>query len=189
VLTSSKSAVFAVLLVALPLTPALATNQTDHRYDVRGYILDADRQPIPGVAVVASVDGERTGGGRSDSDGYYAFRMHLHNSSLGRALRLKTPEYQGTVRISFEPGDASTRRLHYANFIDGKLVEGELAGRGGMSATLLTTAAGAAILLASFFVARHARRLRRRRQRAEQKAEKRQSGKPPKRTKRKKRRR
>jgi hypothetical protein len=189
VLSPSKSAVLAVLLAALPLTPVLATNQADHRYDVRGYILDADRQPIPGVMVVARVDGKLMGSGRSDSNGYYQFRMHLHNSSLGRELRLKTPEYQGTVRISFEPGDASAQRLHYANFIDGKLVEGKLAGRGGFSTTLLTTAAGAAILLASYFVARHSRRLRRRRQRAEQKAANPRSGSSPKRTKRKKRRR
>ena len=188
-LSPSKTAVLAVLLAALPQTPALATDQADHRYDVRGYLLDADRQPIPGVMVVARVDGKRMGGGRSDSNGYYQFRMHLHNSSLGRALRLKTPEYQGTVRISFEPGDASTQRIHYVNFVGGKLVEGELAGRGGISTTLVVAGAGAAILLAGYFAARHLRRLRRRRQRAEQKATKMQSGSAPKRTKRKKRRR
>ena len=188
-LSPSKSAVLAVLLAALAPIPALATDQADHRYDVRGYLLDADRQPIAGVTVVARVDGKRMGSGRSDSDGYYAFRMHLHNSSLGRALRLKTPEYQGSVRISFEPGDTSTQRIHYANFIDGKLVEGKLAGRSGISTTLTAAAAGAAILLAGYFAARHLRRQRRRRQRAEQKATKAPSGNPPKRTKRKKRRR
>jgi hypothetical protein len=115
--------------------------------------------------------------------------MHLHNSSLGRKLRLKTPESQGTVRISFEPGDATTERIHHVNFIGGKLVEGELAGRGGISTTLVAAAAGAAILLAGYFAARHLRRLRRRRERAQQKAAKVPSGSAPKRTKRKKRRR
>ena len=185
----SKSAVLAVLLAALPLIPVLATDQANHRYDVTGYILDAARQPIPGVSIVARVDGKRMGGGRSDSDGYYRFRLHLHDSGLGRALRLKTPDFEGTVRVSFTPGDARTQRIHYANFIDGKLVEGELSGRGGISTALVVAGAGAAILLAGYFAARHLRRLRRRRQRAEQKVAKAHSGSAPKRAKRKKRRR
>ncbi len=188
-LSPSKSAVLAVLLAALPLTPALATNRADHRYDVRGYILSADRQPVPGITVVGRVRGKNMGSGRSDSNGYYRFGMHLHDSSLGSELRLKTPEYQGTVRISLTPGDASTARIHYVNFIGGELVEGELAGRGGISTTLVAAGAGAAILLAGYFAARHLRRRRRRHQRAEQKAAKVPSRSSPKRTKRKKRRR
>lgn len=187
---SRNSAALAVLLVVLPLTPALATNEVDHRYDVMGYILSSDQQPIPGIPVVGRIDGKVMGSGRSDSDGYYRFRMHLHDSGLGRELRLKTPEYQGAVRISFAPGNASTQRLHYANFIGGKLVEGELPGRGGISTTMVAVGAGAAILLASFFfVTRHLRRIRRRRQRAQQKAAKVQSGSSSKRGKRRKRRR
>jgi len=188
VLSPSKFAVIAVLLAALPLTPVLATNRADHRYDVRGYILDADRQPIPGITVVGRVGGKNMGSGRSDSNGYYRFGMHLHDSNLGSELRLKTPEYQGTVRISLTPGDASTARIHYVNFVGGKLVEGELAGPGGISTTLVAAGAGAAILLAGFFAARHLRR-RRRHQRAQQKAAKSQSRSSSKRSKRKKRRR
>ncbi|GMQ77197.1 MAG: hypothetical protein BMS9Abin01_2519 [Gammaproteobacteria bacterium] len=188
-LSPSKSAVLAVLLSVLPLTLVLATNRADHRYDVRGYILDADQQPIPGITVVGRVGGKRMGSGRSDSSGYYRFGMHLHDSNLGSELRLKTPEYQGTVRISLTPGDASTARIHYVNFIGGKLVEGELPGRGGISTTLVAAGAGAAILLAAYFASNHLRRRRRRRQRAEQKAAKSQSRSSPKRSKRKKRRR
>ena len=189
-LSTGKSAALAVLLAVSPVTPVLALHELDHRYDVAGYLLSADRQPIAGVIVVGHVDGKRMGRGRSDSDGYYRFRMHLHDSGLGRELRLKTPEYQGAVRISFTPGNASTQRLHYANFIGGKLVEGELPGRGGISTTMVAVGAGAAILLASFFfVTRHLRRIRRRRQRAQQKAAKVQSGSSSKRGKRRKRRR
>jgi hypothetical protein len=100
VLSPSKSAAFAVLLALWPAAPVLSLHEMDHRYDVVGYILGADQQPIAGVTVVGHVDGKRMGGGRSDSDGYYRFRMHLHDSDVGRDLRLRTPEYEGTVRIS-----------------------------------------------------------------------------------------
>ncbi len=189
VLSPSKSAALAVLLTVLPIRPVLSLHELDHRYDIMGYILSADRQPIPGVTVAARVDGERMGGGRSDSNGYYRFRMHLHDSDLGRKLRLKTPEYQGTVRISLTPGDASTQRIHHVNFIGGKLVEGELPGRAGISTTMVAVGAGAAILLASIFATRHLRRMHRRRQRARQKAAKVQSRSSSNRGKRKKRRR
>ncbi len=186
-LSPSKSAAFAVLLALWPAAPVLSLHEMDHRYDVVGHILGADQQPVAGVTVVGHVDGKRMGGGRSDSDGYYRFRMHLHDSDVGRDLRLRTPEYEGTVRISLTPGDKRTERIHYVNFIGGKLVEGELPGRGGISTTLVVGAAGAAILLGGFFAARHFRRSRRRQQRALQKAAKAPSRSASKRRKRKKR--
>ncbi len=170
VLSPSKSAALVVLLTVLPTRPVLSLHELDHRYDVMGYILGADRQSISGVHVVGHVDGDRMGSGRSDSNGYYRFRMHLHDSDLGRELRLTTPEHHGTVRISLTPGDASTERIHHVNFVGGKLVEGELPGRTGISTTMVAVGAGAALLLASLFTARHLRRMHRRRQRARQKA-------------------
>ena len=186
-LSSGKSAALAVLLAVLPVTPALSLHEVEHRYDVAGYILSADQQAIPGVTVVGHLDGKRMGSGRSDSNGYYRFRMHLHDSDVRRDLRLKTPEYEGTVRVSLTPGDTSTERIHYVNFIGGKLMEGELPGRGGISTSLVAGAAGAAILVGGFFAAWHFRRLHRRRQRARQKAAKAPSRSASKRRKRKKR--
>jgi hypothetical protein len=189
VLSPSRSAALAVLLTVLPIGQALSLHELDHRYDVMGYILSADRQPISGVTVAGRVDGDRMGSGRSDSNGYYRFRMHLHDSDLGRELRLKTPEHQGTVRISLTPGDASTERIHHVNFVGGKLVEGELPGRAGISTTMVVVGAGAALLLTSLFATRYLRRMHRRRQRARKKAAKVQSRSSSNRGKRKKRRR
>ncbi len=185
VLSKSKTAALAVLLAVLPITPVLSLHEPDHGYDVMGYMLSADGQAIPGVIVVGHVGGKRMGSGRSDSNGYYRFRMHLHDSDLGRELRLKTPEYQGTVRVSLTPGDASTQRIHHVNFIAGKLVEGELPGRGGISTTMVAAGAGTAILLGSVFGIRRLRRVRRRRERARQKAAKAPSRSSSKRRKRK----
>lgn len=161
---------FAVLMLAsVPF--AYSLHEIDHRYDVTGYILDADRQPVDGVPVVAHVAGKRMGSGSSDSNGYFRFRMHLHDSDVGRELRLKTPEFEGTVRVSLTPGDSSTERIHHVNFIGGKVVEGELPGRGGVSITSLGAAGAAVLLVGGLLAAERMRRQRRRRQRAARQAE------------------
>ena len=185
----NRAFALAVFLTFLPLSALLAMHEANHRYDVAGYVLDADDQAISGVTVAGRLDGNPRGSGRSDSDGYYRFTMHLHDSDVGRELRLKTADDQGTVRLTMTPGDTTTLRLHHVNFIGGKLVEGELPGRGRISSLVIVAAGGTVILLVSYFAARHFRRLRRRRQRAEQKAAGAQPANPSKRRKRKKRRR
>lgn len=185
----SRFAALAVFLTVLPASALLAMHEANHRYDVAGYILSADDQAISGVTVAGHVDGKPMGSGRSDTDGYYRFTMHLHDTDVGRELRLKTADYQGTVRLTMTPRDTRTLRLHHVNFIAGKLVEGELPGRGRISQAVIVAAAGTVILLVSYFATRHFRRIRRRRQRAERKAVKAQAQSPSKRRKRKKRRR
>jgi hypothetical protein len=160
-----------VLLVLAAVPLAYSLHELDHRYDVTGYILDAEQQPLDGVPVVAQLDGKRIGSGSSDSKGYFRFRMHLHDSDVGRELRLKTPESQGTIRVTLTPGDSSTERIHHVNFIGGKLVEGELPGRGGISVASLGVAAVAVLLAGGLLVARKTRSQRRRRQRAAQQSE------------------
>ena len=167
-----KSVVLAILLAVLPITSVLSLHELDHRYDVMGYILDADGQAIPGVVVAAHLGSERTGSGRSDANGYYRFRLHLHDSDVGRELRLKTPEFQGSVRITLTPGDTSTQRLHHVNFVDGKLLEGELSDHGGISMTVIIVGVVGVVLAVGLFVTARLRRLRRQRQRAQQKAAK-----------------
>lgn len=171
----SRYAALAVFLTVLPVSALLAMHEANHRYDVAGYILDANDQPVSGTTVAGHVDGKPMGSGRSDSDGYYRFTMHLHDSDAGRELRLKTADYQGNVRLIMTPGDASTLRLQHVNFIDGKLVEGELPGRSRISTAAIVAAAGTVLLLVSYFATRHFRRARRRRQRAEQKTAKREA--------------
>jgi hypothetical protein len=171
----SKLAAIVMLLAVLPIAPVQSLHEVDHRYDITGYILSADRQAISGVSVVAHMDGERLGGGRSGADGLYRFRVHLHDSDVGRELRLKTSEGEGIVRVTVTPGDTSTQRIHHVNFIGGKLVEGELSGRGGISTSVIVAGALGVTLLGGIFAAGYFRRRRRRKKRAEQKAMKAQA--------------
>jgi hypothetical protein len=184
-----KSVASALFLSLWVVTPALALHETDHRYDITGYVLGADEKPVSGVRVVAHMENKPVGSGRSDATGYYRFRLHLHDADVGRELRIKTPESQGTVRVTLTPGDKSSERIHHVNFIGGKLVEGELAGRGGVSMAAMIAAAVGMVLVGGIFAARHFRRVRRRRMRSEQKAAKGQGAGGSKRRKRGKRRR
>ncbi len=150
------------VLLLVPFGSVVALHEIDHRYDVAGYILDVEERPVSGVPVVAQVDGKRMGSGRSDSNGYFRFRLHLHDSDLGRELRLKTPDHEGTVRVSLTPGDTSTERIHHVNFIDGKLVEGELSGRGGVSTSTMVAVGAGLVVIGGVFAAEKMRRRRRR---------------------------
>lgn len=182
--------ILAVILSAWPAASALALHETDHRYDLMGYVLDANERPITGVRVVGHLGNKPMGSGSTDASGYYRFRMHLHDSDVGRELRIKTADAEGTVRVALTPGDASTERIHHVNFIAGKLVEGELSGRGGGFPMPALIAGGAVVLLAGAYVAaRQLRRARRRRARAEQKAAEVRAGGASKGRKRRKRRR
>jgi hypothetical protein len=186
VLSPIKFSALAFVLALFPTAPVLSLHETDHQYDITGYVLSTDKQAIAGAPVVAHLDGKRLGSGRSDSTGYYRFRVHLHDTDVGRELRLKTPEGEGIVRVSLTPGDKSTQRIHHVNFIGGELVEGNLSGQGGISTSTMVAGALAVTLLASIFAAGYVRRMRRRKKRAERKATKAQDRSATQRRKRKK---
>lgn len=181
-----RSLALAALLATWPGAMVLGLHEMDHRYDLTGYILGDDRQPLSGVPVTAQLDGKTMGTGRSDSNGYFRFRLHLHDSDVGRELRIKTPDHAGTVRVTLTPGDTSTERIHHVNFVGGELVEGELQGRGGVATTAIAAGVGGVVLLGAIVAAGRLRRARRRRLRAERKAARRQGeqSKPHKRRKR-----
>jgi hypothetical protein len=175
----------AAALVLLPVTFAYSLHEIDHRYDVTGFILDAEQNPVAGVPVVAEVDGKRTGSGQSDSNGHFRFRMHLHDSDVGREIRLKTPDDQGTVRVTLTPGDSSTQRVHHINFIGGQLVEGELPGRGGVSISTLVAVGAAVLVVGGLLAGEKMRRAHRRRLRAARQSEHSRESKASRRRKRK----
>ena len=159
-----RSLVTVLFLLCLSLA-ARADHEPDHRYEVQGYLLDAQRQPLPGAGISISSGNQILGSARSDSDGFYYMKLHLHDSSIGRPLVLSTAEYSGTITMIASSGDVSTRRLHFANFIDGKLVEGELEGLGNTRWMVYTGAAlVVAIIIAVAIGAAKRRRKRRRRQ-------------------------
>ena len=103
-----------------------AEHEVDHRYHVRGYVLDAEEKGIAGQEVSVSDDGKVLGSARTDRFGYYSLHLHLHDTDLRRVLTLRAGANQARLRVNFDPNDKTTVRAHDANFIGGEFVERDL---------------------------------------------------------------
>ncbi len=138
-----------------------AEHEIDHRYQVHGYVLDAKEKPIAGRAVVVSDQGAVIARGKTDASGYYSLHLHLHNEDNRRVLQLRAGSAQADIRVSFDPHDLSTARVHDASFVAGKLVEADL-GRWRISAWVYVLAGlGAIGTLLVVLEKRRKRKLRR----------------------------
>lgn len=114
------------ILGLLALGSAIAEHEVDHRYLVQGYVLDANEVAIPDLDVQVSGDGAVLARGKTDGAGFYSLHLHLHNEDNRRRLSLRAGPNLAEIRVSFDPGDLSTPRVHDASFVGGKLVEDDL---------------------------------------------------------------
>ena len=103
-----------------------ADHEPDHRYNVRGYVLDAKQRGIDNLTVQAFLDGKELGSTQTNGDGYYTLHLHLHDPDYHRVLKLRAGPHEAELRVTFDVGDTTSARIHEANFIDGKFVEGAL---------------------------------------------------------------
>jgi hypothetical protein len=109
---------------------ALATHEIDHRYDVMGYVLDEKQMPLSDTEVSILMNKQVLGFGKTDGDGFYRIRLHLHDPDRGKKLQIKTAAGVADVRVTLTPGDNTTKRVHYANFSGGQFLEKKLPRRG-----------------------------------------------------------
>jgi len=121
-----KAILLAVIVGCLGITNAWAEHEVDHRYNIRGYVLDENQQGIGNLNVQVFYGNSLLANGKTDSGGYYSIHLHLHNSDNRRILRLRAGSYESELRVTLDPGDMSTLRVHDANFIDGEYIEGAL---------------------------------------------------------------
>ena len=121
-----KSILLAVITGCLIASNAWAEHEVDHRYNIRGFVLDENQRGIGNLNVEVLRDGSLLGSSKTESGGYYSIHLHLHNSDKGRILILRAGPYQSELRVAFDPGDMNTQRVHDANFVAGKYVEGTL---------------------------------------------------------------
>ena len=115
-----------IVAAGLMITNAWAEHEADHRYNIRGYVLDENQQGIANLDVRAFNGGSLLGNSKTDSDGYYSLHLHLHNEDNRSILRLRAGPYQSELRVTFDPEDTKTLRVHDANFVAGEFVEGGL---------------------------------------------------------------
>jgi len=121
-----KTIILAVIAGCLSITNAWAEHEVDHRYNIRGYVLDENQQGIDNLNVQVFSGSSMLGNSKTDSSGYYSLHLHLHNSDNRSSLRLRAGPYESELRVTLDPGDISTLRVHDANFIAGEYIEGKL---------------------------------------------------------------
>lgn len=158
-----------LMFVLLLPGPALATHEADHRYNVKGFVLDENEAPVANSTVTVRSGNEVIGYQTTNSRGYYNIQLHLHDSDLGKRLRLQTGAGEATIQVTFTPGDKTSRRIHHANIIGGQLVETRLWRRSIPTWTYVTTIVGIVVVTTAIVFARRLQRLRKRRLRQAQK--------------------
>lgn len=124
-MSSRTHRVVAVALILFAATVA-AEHEADHRYNVRGYVLSADKRPLDAVPVTIRKDGQVIGSGRTDGGGYYAIQLHLHDSDIGGTFAVRAGEHQSLIRMQAEYGNLTTARVHHVNFVGSEVVEKNL---------------------------------------------------------------
>ena len=159
-----QSSLFPLLAVCLALlpAPALAKHEADHRYNVKGFVLDENEQPLADNAVTIRSGNDVIGHQKTNSQGYYNIQLHLHDNDLGKKLQVRTVLGEATIRARFTPGNRATRRVHYANLIGGKLVENQLSRRRFPTSIYIASIAAVVAVSATIIMARQAKRRRRR---------------------------
>jgi hypothetical protein len=155
---------FPIVLFFVFLSAAFATHEMDHRYNVKGFVLDANADPISNSAVSIRLGNQVIGYQKTNSQGYYDIRLHLHDRDLGRNLQIRTAAAEASIRVTFTPGDKSTRRIHYANVIGGKLVEQRLTRNAFPLWGYAAIASAAVALAAAMMIGKRIRRKRKREQ-------------------------
>ena len=122
-----KFSVFIVLALALSIDNALAEHENDHRYNIRGYVLDEQEKPIEDLDVRAYDGSSLLASSKTDSAGYYSLHLHLHNADKGKKIRLHAGSSEAELRVTFDTDDLTSIRVHEANFVGGKFIEEGLA--------------------------------------------------------------
>ena len=110
----------------LMINNAWAEHEADHRYNIRGYVLDENQRGIRDLNVQAFDGNNLLASSKTDADGYYSLHLHLHNEDYHRILRLRAGPHESELRVTFDRNDKSTLRVHEANFVAGKYIEGGL---------------------------------------------------------------
>lgn len=114
-----------LLMLALLGGAAQAEHEADHRYSIRGYVLDAAEKPVVGERVSAKVAG-KSGSTRTDEDGFYTLNLHLHDAHIGSDIELRAGDSIARMRMQAERGDQYEERVHWASFVAGQFREDAL---------------------------------------------------------------
>jgi hypothetical protein len=121
-----RTVIFFIIAGSLFFNNVWADHEPDHRYNIRGFVLNAKQQGIDAITVQVFAQGELLGSSKTDAEGYYSIHLHLHNPDYHRILKLRAGSHEAELRVTFDVEDDTSVRIHEANFVDGKFIEGSL---------------------------------------------------------------
>lgn len=104
------------VIAAFP-APVHATHEADHRFTVEGFVCGAEGKGVADTDVL--VKDTRISYGqvvKTDGDGYYIAKFHLHNDNLGDPLLVEAKGEQQNLKVQFDPKDLETERKVQVNF-------------------------------------------------------------------------
>lgn len=93
-----------------------AEHTPEHRFTISGYVYDETGKPFPGTVVVRDAAGNFLATTDTGGSGYYAIRLHLHNSNLGDRLLIQSAAGKKELIVQFDPNDKTTEREAEVNF-------------------------------------------------------------------------
>ena len=121
-----RTFILALFVGCLMITNVWAEHEVDHRYNIRGYVLDGNQRGISNQDVRVFDGSSLLEETRTDSAGYYSLHLHLHNADNRRILKLRAGANEAELRVTFDAADLGTLRIHEANFVGGEYIEGNL---------------------------------------------------------------
>jgi len=107
---------FSFCLLLLCVVPVKAEHTPEHRFTISGYVYDETGKPFSGTVVVRDAAGNFLATTDTSGSGYYAIRLHLHNSNLGDRLLIHSPAGKKELIVRFDPNDKTTERGAEVNF-------------------------------------------------------------------------
>ena len=104
--------------------PAEAAHEVTHRYVVLGDVRDAAHRPIAGGTVeVVREKTEFRYLAQTDTEGFYAVVVHLHDEDLLDVLRVTAGRVTIRIQARFNPLNARSPRGTRVDFTGGSVVE------------------------------------------------------------------
>ena len=121
-----RTFILALFVGCLTITNVWAEHEVDHRYNIRGFVLDGNQQGISNQDVRVFDGSSLLAETKSDLAGHYSLHLHLHDADNRRTLKLRAGTNEAELRVTFDPEDKNTPRVHEANFVGGEYIEGSL---------------------------------------------------------------
>lgn len=121
-----KTYIITCVAAIMMITSAIAQNNSDHRFNIRGYVLDENKQAISNQLVKVYKGRILKETGSTDSTGFYSLNINVLNSGTQQVFRIRTGTQEAEFLATIDAESQQTTSTHKVNFVAGKFVQGDL---------------------------------------------------------------